>query len=679
MNKNFEAAVGRFGSHLERVYGKNTTSKHYVSDLSIFSQKIDKAPRDVRRGDVTDFITSQLESGMGRSTVNRRLASLSSFFVYLADEAEDESWENPVCWRHHGLETGHHLPRDLKDQTARRFWASVAQGPIRDQAMVALMLDVGLRVGEVASLKIDSFDASEKLHGLSSLRVRGKGNKERRVWLVPETSKLMSDYIEERGEVSDSGLFITRRHKAISVRGIQERVKNYTRKAGIEESSISCHRLRHTFARRMAEARMPLPSLSNWLGHGSLKTTQIYINGANPLLRADYEAAMNVLSRTAECSDEAVAYPAAASAQGAVAEGENRADYAPALDDSFIRSRLTEQPLWLADLIVAFIRHQQMRWKAYPRRRRAQQWLGELRRSWQWLLEQGPIHSLADLKKADMKEYLLQLHDNELSPHHINHIMTTFFAFLHFSEDRGEAVSPALYRIKRPERGEDLPRPLLPSEFSQLEQSVLSKAPCSTQERLDHAWFLVLADGGLRISELVTLTVNDWDSQRQSLLIQEPKFYRERRIPLTNRASLAIDAHLQERAASLSPEQPLLARSGLLLQPTYVRSQLHGFAQQAQLEHVTPHRLRHTFATRLLNSGKMPITSLQKLMGHRHIDTTMRYVKLYDSTLQHDYQLAMATSQEQTLPEPDPSIWASAIPHSFEQPYEQSQPISYCM
>ncbi len=216
---------------------------------------------------------------------------------------------------------------------------------------------------------------------------------------------------------------------------------------------------------------------------------------------------MNALSHTAECADEVVAYAAAAPGPGQQQRAKVSANYAPALNKRFIRLRLTNQPLWLADLIVEFIRHQQMRWKAYSRRRQAQQWLGEIRRTWQWLLEQQPIHALADLQKVALQEYLLHLHDTEASPHHINHIMTTFFAFLHFAEERGQSVSPALYRITRPQRGEDLPRPLTPSEFSRLEKSVLSQTPTSAQERLDQAWFLVLADGGLRISELITLTV----------------------------------------------------------------------------------------------------------------------------------------------------------------------------
>ncbi len=672
MNVKFVEAIESFEKHLSQIYGESTTSKHYVNDLGHFGKAIEKEPRSVKQKDVTEFISEQLNSGLSRATINRRLAALSSFFEYLADEAEDESWKNPVKWRHHRLKRGHHLPRDLKESTVRQLWSSVEAGPIRDQAMVALMLDVGLRVGEVASLELDAFDVAEAPGELSSLRLSGKGDKERRVWLVPETSKLLSEYIKERGEVESQALFITRRRGGFSVRGIQERVKHYALKAGVEESSVSCHRLRHTFARRMAEARMPLPSLSNWLGHAQLKTTQVYIDGATPLLRADYEAAMKELSRRAECSDEMVAHSVVTSPRGVATEPGEAAGYAPPVDEDFMRIRLSTHPEWLAELIIQFISHQQMRWKAYPRRRRAQQWLGELRRAWQWMLEQRSISSLADLQKTDLKEYLLHLHELEASAHHVNHIMTTFFAFLHFAEEIGEAVSPALYRITRPKRPEDLPRPLAPSEFSLLEGVLLAQAPCSEQERLDLAWFLILADGGLRISELLTLTVNDWDPQHQSILIREPKSLRDRRIPLTDRAALAIDDHLQDRSSSLSPEQNLIARSGGIVSPQYIRLQLHSFALKADLENVTPHRLRHSFATRLLNTGKMPITSLQKIMGHRHIDTTMQYVKLYDSTIQQDYKLAMATSQELLLPEPDPSIWGPAIQHSFEQLHSQS-------
>jgi len=143
----------------------------------------------VTRLEISQFVTEQLKAGLSAATVNRRLASLSSFFEYLADEAEDEAWTNPVVWRSHRVKQGHQLPRDLSEQIAGQFWATVQLGPERDQAIVALMLDVGLRVGEVARLQLSDFEASQQPSELSSLRVTGKGQRQRRVWLVPETSQ----------------------------------------------------------------------------------------------------------------------------------------------------------------------------------------------------------------------------------------------------------------------------------------------------------------------------------------------------------------------------------------------------------------------------------------------------------------------------------------------------------
>ncbi|MBV7333134.1 hypothetical protein KFU94_33860 [Chloroflexi bacterium TSY] len=59
---------------------------------------------------------------MSSATVNRRVATLSRFFDYLADEAEDESWSNPVVWRLHRLDTGCHLPRDIAERIVRQLW-----------------------------------------------------------------------------------------------------------------------------------------------------------------------------------------------------------------------------------------------------------------------------------------------------------------------------------------------------------------------------------------------------------------------------------------------------------------------------------------------------------------------------------------------------------------------------
>ncbi len=105
-------AIARFKSYLERRYPERSTAKHYVSDLMIFSQFAgdDVSPKKVGSKLVDEFVQAQSQQGKKGGTINRRLASLSSFFDYLIDEAEDNNWRNPVRWKRHGVKLGRHLP-----------------------------------------------------------------------------------------------------------------------------------------------------------------------------------------------------------------------------------------------------------------------------------------------------------------------------------------------------------------------------------------------------------------------------------------------------------------------------------------------------------------------------------------------------------------------------------------
>lgn len=662
MNHEFVQAMQRFIQHIRLRHPTSTTATHYRSDLELFGRASDQVPRSITRTDVTEFVTAQLTAGLSASTVNRRLATLSSFFEFLADEAGDNHWLNPVVWRTHRVAQGSHLPRDLPETAARQFWQAVRLGTTRDQALIALMLDVGLRVGEVAALRIRDLEAASSHGELSALRVRGKGDKERRVWLVPETTTLIQRWLTERPEVSDDALFITRRGRGFSIRGIQDRVKHYTRKAGFALDQVSCHRLRHTFARRMAESRMPLPSLSHWLGHSQLTTTQIYIDGANPDIRTDYRAAMSsLLAATAPTNPEGSTPLVSCDEAAPEAAPASR----PPLSASEVADKVSTLPPWVRTRIVGFIQAKQVRWSLHHRRARALQWLGELRRAWVWLLGEYQMTGFADFGRVHLHAYLAHLQDQELSSHTINHFLTTFWSFLSFVEEQGELIVPGLYRVPRPQKPEWQPRPLAADEYQRLEHVVLTAAAVDAEAgALHQSWFLLLSDGGLRISELETLSVGDWDPASQTLHVRHGKGRRERRIPVTSRLARVLQRHLASRPIAQRHE-PLLLYQGKAIPAPYVRKHLRAFATQAKVENVTPHRLRHTYATRLLNTGRMPVTTLQKLMGHRYVDTTMRYAALYDQTIRRDYEAAMAQAQSHSEPEFDWTLWGPAIEEAF--------------
>jgi site-specific recombinase XerD len=658
----------RFIEHIRQRHPTSSTAIHYQSDLEQFRRVVDKAPRQVSRADVSHFVTGQLTQGLSAATVNRRLATLSSLFEFLADEAEDDHWANPVVWRWHHVGQGRHLPRDLAEGVACQFWQAVGQGPVRDQAMLALMLDVGLRVGEVAELRVQDYEPAVRPGELSALRVRGKGDKERRVWLMPETAALVESGLTERPAVADDALFITRRKRGFTVRGIQDRVKHYAKRAGLQPDQVSCHRLRHTFARRMAETRMPLPSLSHWLGHSQLTTTQIYIDGANPDVRADYQTAMQRLSEAESRDNRAI--PVAESMASSPSQGEPQPSagvaVAPALTAREIEGKASELPEWLRSPIVDFLLGKQVRWPPYHRRSRGRQWVGELRRAWTWLLKERQVTGFADLSRSDLSAYLTHCHERELSSGTLNHFLTTFWSFLQFVEDQGALIAPGLYRVPRPQEPDWQPRPLSEAEYARLEQAVLTTTADDTPEAaaLDRSWFLILSDGGLRISEMLTLTVGDWDPQAQALRIRHAKGNRERRVPVTDRTAQAIEAHLSGRSGE--PQSPLLIRRERSVSADYVRQRLHAFAAQAGVEGVTPHRLRHTYATRLLNGGGIRVTSLQKLMGHQCLDATMTYAAVHDKTLQRDYEAAMVRLQARSETGPDWDLWGPTIEAAFQ-------------
>jgi site-specific recombinase XerD len=225
-----EQIIEQFGRYIKNRYPNSTTAKNYVYDVQQFSQLIGKPPRAVTRKDVERFVETQLGRGLAATTVNRRLVAVHEFFEYLAEENPEEEWPNPVNWRRHRVKLGKPLPRDMGEGEIERLFAQITHP--RDKAMFRLMLDVGLRVGEVAALRTSDLTVDED-GSRGRLRVRGKGSKERFVWLMPETLQVVQTWLEQRPTVTAEEMFVTRRKKGFSVRGIQDRLKHYGDVAGI--------------------------------------------------------------------------------------------------------------------------------------------------------------------------------------------------------------------------------------------------------------------------------------------------------------------------------------------------------------------------------------------------------------------------------------------------------------
>ena len=298
-----QQARHRFEQYLTRRFGQSTTPKCYLSDLSIFVRTLgDKAPQAVLAKDVDAFIDGQITAGLSPTTINRRLSSIRTFFEYLASESPVHDWPNPVVWQRHRLRTGSRLPRDASEDDVARLFTVIADE--RDRAMFGLMVGAGLRVGEVAALELASLEEPVMLRRLAKLQVKGKGGKERVVWLTAALLGTLQAWLDVRPGVASERIFLNQRGQPISTAGIQYRLRQHCRVAGVQ---LTCHRLRHTFARRLVESGLPVDSLARLLGHSDLQTTQRYIDGADPTLRADFAVAMASLEATLASAQEAVA------------------------------------------------------------------------------------------------------------------------------------------------------------------------------------------------------------------------------------------------------------------------------------------------------------------------------------------------------------------------------------
>ncbi|MCP4606302.1 MAG: site-specific integrase, partial [Proteobacteria bacterium] len=147
-----EQAITGFKRYIQSRYPDSATAKHYIHDMRLFNRLIDKSPSAVNSEDVDRFVEYQLERGLTATTVNRRLATLHTFFEYLAEENPEEEWPNPVHRKRHKVKETKALPQNVSEVDIERLFTQISHS--RDQAMFRLMLDVGLRVEEVSKLEV---------------------------------------------------------------------------------------------------------------------------------------------------------------------------------------------------------------------------------------------------------------------------------------------------------------------------------------------------------------------------------------------------------------------------------------------------------------------------------------------------------------------------------------------
>ncbi len=663
---NREDSIQRFEQYLQRRFPDRHTVRDYLSDIRCFAAACPKTWREVTLADIDAFVDTQREQH-SQATVRRRTAALKTFFDFLAEDADDLSWRNPVRFKRHAGKLPKHLPRDLSNDTVERLWHTI-ESP-RDRAWFVLMWRAGLRVGEVQDLKLDNLLSPADADHPARLRVLGKGRKERIVLLSAEAYAVLRDWLDQRPASSQPYVFLNERGGQLTANGIEWLLHRY---GDALDLHVTPHQLRHTFARQTLEAGLPLSSLGKLMGHADLDTTLIYTAGADPQLNQAYQSVMTRLAaeplppgtpplQAVAAPSQPPPAPPLPDATAHTTPGLLPDSSPPQLEPPPIAA-LRPPPLlpdwdaWAADwpepIRQACLQYVQRRAGLLPPQRQriqALKLLGDLRRFWDWQLTQRPISQLAELHLADLHAYQSARLAQGRTPATVNRHLSYVITSLREQAEGGIPVDDSIFRLRHLKAAPPLPRCLPEADCLRLEvcaRQRLSQPDLET--RLETACFFVLAHTGLRASECVQLQTRDLDLSGQRLTIRAGKGHKDRTVYLSDLACQALRAYLGETPRP-SASALWVHANGRPLSYRDLLDSVAALGQAAGVANVTPHRLRHSLATRLLNAG-MDITRIQKLLGHTELKTTMAYAQVLDLTLEADYRQAMSQIERRQPP-----------------------------
>lgn len=287
------AEIEQFVNWVRKRNPDARTWKDYSYDLRQFAALVGDVPlSQITFREVDRFVDLQKTRGFLPTTINRRLASLVSFFTYLSDEEPDLIC--PVLPRRHYLRERERLPRPVQEDGLRAFFAAIENTPptkgepdnrVCDRAMFILMLRCGLRIGEVANLLHTHLYLNETY---PRLVVWGKGSRERSVYLSSQAERALRAYLRERPATGNEHIFLSYQLAGLSTTAIHKRLMVYRKAAQV---SLTAHRLRHSFANDLLAADVPVTSIQKLLGHRWLETTQIYVQANDCQVAQDYYAA----------------------------------------------------------------------------------------------------------------------------------------------------------------------------------------------------------------------------------------------------------------------------------------------------------------------------------------------------------------------------------------------------
>ena len=268
--------IEKFLEHLKLDLNySDKTIKSYQQDIESFKKYLNSKGTDIEQANqqlIRMYLSEQMKEGKTKVTCCRRIAGLRHFYDFLV--RSNFIKENPFLFVSAPKKEIRYPEALYLEQVEELFSKNRERTDdlkLRDQAIIELLYASGVRVSELVNIKMNAIDLKNR-----TIRVFGKGRKERMVMFSKSCQKTLKDYLlnsQLRG--SSDYLFTNAKGEQLTTRGVEYILEQIQNKCGVQ-LGLHPHMLRHTFATHLLEGGADLRVIQELLGHESINTTQVY-------------------------------------------------------------------------------------------------------------------------------------------------------------------------------------------------------------------------------------------------------------------------------------------------------------------------------------------------------------------------------------------------------------------
>lgn len=269
--------------YIDHLIARNKSPKTIKTFKSIIGKFIrflgEKNVYEATSWDVDSFLANVRKNGYQEKSLYTVAVAVKRFLEYVGAKKALEGFEYP----RRPKELPKYLTREEVEKLIKAAeYEKDKRIALRNKLIVLLLYTTGMRVGELVRIRCDDID-----FGRMSIRIFGKGSKEREVFFNKETKEVLQKYIESMRLKGDNYLFPGDNSLHIHYVTVERIIRRLARKAGFKKR-VTPHILRHSFATFALSRGMDVREIQELLGHASLKTTQVYTHVSRKRLLKDY-------------------------------------------------------------------------------------------------------------------------------------------------------------------------------------------------------------------------------------------------------------------------------------------------------------------------------------------------------------------------------------------------------